>query len=104
MVYIIRGSSCITDASAWVHFFEKSFRVPKIVPKVVIFKHVHYFITADLADFELFLINAMQFNYYFTPTKSLNGRIFATLVYARCWSWISWSYGIVLLASKRNTA
>jgi len=42
--------------------------------------------------FGLFRINAMQFYYiYFTPTKSLNGRIFATLVYARFWSWISWS-------------
>ena len=34
MVYIIRRSICITRASAWVYFFEKSFRVPKIAPKV----------------------------------------------------------------------
>ena len=35
MVYITRGSSCITEASAWVYFFEKSFLRAKIVPKVV---------------------------------------------------------------------
>ena len=35
MVYTTRVIICITRVSAWVYFFEKSFRVPKIVPKVV---------------------------------------------------------------------
>ena len=28
------GSGCIITTSAWVYFFEKTFRVPKIVPKI----------------------------------------------------------------------
>ena len=32
MVYTIRGSICITRASAWVYFFERSFCVPKVLP------------------------------------------------------------------------
>ena len=35
MVYTIHGNICITRVSAWVYFFEKSFRVPKVVLKIV---------------------------------------------------------------------
>ena len=34
VVDIACGSGCIISTSASVYFFEKSFRVPKIVPKV----------------------------------------------------------------------
>ena len=34
MVYIACGSGCIITTSAWLCFFEKSFRVPKVVPKI----------------------------------------------------------------------
>ena len=36
LVYKACGSGCIITTSAWVYFFEKSFRVPKIVPKVLV--------------------------------------------------------------------
>ena len=36
LVYIACGSGCIITTSAWVYFFEKSFRVPKVVPKICI--------------------------------------------------------------------
>ena len=50
MVYITRGSSCITDASAWVYFFEKSIfarrlcrrlcrKLPIIAKKITFFAH-----------------------------------------------------------------
>ena len=34
VVYETCGSCYVISTSAWVYFFEKSFRVPKIVPKV----------------------------------------------------------------------
>ena len=37
VVYIACGSGCIITTSAWVYFLEKSFRVPKVVPKNYLF-------------------------------------------------------------------
>jgi hypothetical protein len=34
MVYTTSGSGCIITTSAWVYFFEKSFSVPKVMPKI----------------------------------------------------------------------
>ena len=35
VVYIACGSGWIITTSAWVYFLEKSFRVPKVVPKLI---------------------------------------------------------------------
>ena len=36
VVYEACGSCYVISTSAWVYFFEKSFRVPKVVPKICI--------------------------------------------------------------------
>ena len=54
LVYKACGSGCIITTSAWVYFFEKSFRVPKIVPKVLSRACVYY-ITRTISVNKVFI-------------------------------------------------
>ena len=46
-------SSYVISTSAWVYFFEKSFHVPKIVPKVMII--CIYFLLSGIVVYERFV-------------------------------------------------